>query len=412
MGLGSGDGSSGDATFVSQVIDQIGPLKSPSRIALSDSRRLYVSDSAAGIVAVYDTAGVRVGTLKGLTRPLGVALLGVETTVEITTETCLPSPRSQRKIARLRRQISRLRARLVRTPNDKLRDRLERRIESILPKLAALSASPGNARKISRLQTQISRLEARIARARNDRFRDRMDSRIDSLLRKIAALSADTECTQTTILKKVPVTRAYIGDESDGSVRIFENDQLIGALGRGSGEFSKPNGIAVSFDRVYVVDSGTHQLSVYDGMGTYLGSFGFPGPGNGELDFPTDVVIHESDAEVYVADFLNQRIAVFDLGGNWVRNIPPPPNDQGDPVFYRPVGLGLDPNGNLYVVDNALSCVVVMDRSGALLDVFGYQNGSYWTGELDIPIDAVSDGMRLYVTSSKHRRVNVFEVSP
>jgi len=54
----------------------------------------------------------------------------------------------------------------------------------------------------------------------------------------------------------------------------------------------------------------------------------------------------------------------------------------------------------------------VMTQQGRLLDVFGYQHGRYWTGELKIPVDAVSDGSLVYVTSSAEGHVNVFRMAP
>ncbi len=206
-------------------------------------------------------------------------------------------------------------------------------------------------------------------------------------------------------------TRVWVADESAGSVHIFENGETAGYLGTGSGEFSRPNGVAATSEHVYVVDSEARSVLVYDMAGSYITFFGSAGNDDGHFAFPTDIVINEEAGEIYVADFANRRISVFSLTGVWLRDLYAPANDSGDPIFSEPSGLGIDDDGTLYVVDAALSCVVVMDRTGGLLDVFGYQNGAYWTGELEIPIDAASDGVRVYVTSSKQRRVNVFELT-
>ena len=297
----------------SRIVDQIGRFKSPSRLALSQER-LYVSDTARGVVAVYDLAGVRVGTLEGVARPLGVAV----------RETAGGAP----------------------------------------PECVRVGKS-GKCKKGE----------------------------------SSGGTSGDG-------------VRAWVGDESNGSVRVFQNGEPTGYLGSGSGEFARPNGIAVSSQAVYVVDSDAHRVAVYDLDGSYVSAFGSWGWGPGQFDFPSDVALNEGAGEVYVADFGNQRIGVFDLAGTWLRDIHAPPNDDLAPIFLRPSGLGIDATGNLYVVDAALSCVVVMDATGVLLDAVGYRNGAYWTGELEIPIDAATDGTRVYVTSSKHGHVNVFEVSP
>jgi DNA-binding beta-propeller fold protein YncE len=211
--------------------------------------------------------------------------------------------------------------------------------------------------------------------------------------------------------------RVYVGDETDGSVRIFVGRTAVGFLGQGSGEFRQPNAIATMKDasgnlRVYVVDSKANQIRVYDDQGGLLLTFGTSGTAPGELMHPSDIVISEGLGKVYVSDFGNERLSVFDLDGAPLPPIPAPRNDRGDPVFFRPAGLGIDPDGNLYVVDNGLSCVAILDPYGALLDVIGYAGGEYWTGELELPLDAATDGERIYVTSNRQRQLVVFEVTP
>jgi len=117
-----------------------------------------------------------------------------------------------------------------------------------------------------------------------------------------------------------------------------------------------------------------------------------------------------------VADFRNKRISVFDLSGGWLRNISAPLNNCGDPVFFRPAGLGIDAVGRLYVVDNAFSMLAVLNSAGGLLDTIGLRyeldQCRYWTGDLSLPVDAVADGTLIYVTSNEERLLKVFEVSP
>jgi DNA-binding beta-propeller fold protein YncE len=204
------------------------------------------------------------------------------------------------------------------------------------------------------------------------------------------------------------VTHVYVGDEGDGSVHIFTNGVETGLLGIGPGEFIKPNGIAVTSELIaYVVDSATNQVRIYDYQGNLQTAFG-----DAHLNFPTDIAINELAGEVYVSDYLNRRIAVFDLYGGWLREINAPENDSDEPIFLRPAGLGIDDNGNLYVVDNALSCVAIIDRWGELLETIGYRDGEYWTGELAVPVDAATANGRVYVTSNQQRQVKVFEVTP
>lgn len=246
-----------------------------------------------------------------------------------------------------------------------------------------------------------------------------------------------------------PPPMIFVGDEGDGSVRIFQEGVAKGTLGIGSGEFGKPNGIAVArapdgnLAYVYVVDSKIGKVRVYDEQGNFTFEFGdsFNG-GADKLNFPTDIVVNETageNGEVYVSDFtgdvgffgrtIEGRIVVFDLAGNWLHTILPPGNPhfpEYNPIFFRPAGLGRDPAGNLYVVDNTLSCVVIINPAiidannrGTLIDAIGVrgtmnpehpERGLYLTGELVLPIDAAADGERIYVTSNRQRLLAVFEV--
>jgi DNA-binding beta-propeller fold protein YncE len=203
-------------------------------------------------------------------------------------------------------------------------------------------------------------------------------------------------------------TYLFVGDENDGSVQVFIDGKKDGVLGIGSGEFDKPNAIAVTRElTAYVVDSLANEVRIYDSSGTLQTVFGGSG-----LDFPTDIALNETVGELYVSDYHNRRIRVYDLSGSWLRDIFAPDNDQGDPVFYRPAGLGIDPEGNLYVVDNALSCVAKINSQGDLLETIGYRDGQYWTGELSVPVDAAAYGTKIYVTSNGQRQLRVFEVVP
>jgi sugar lactone lactonase YvrE len=399
----------------SEVVARIGTLGTPARIAL-EAGRLYVADSERGAVAVYDTDGVRVGTLPGVGKPLGVAVR----TQALPDQDGDGVPDSEDNCSAVYNPSNWDRGGLSSPDPDGRGDACECGDASDDGEVSLADfvlirkfiASGGTV------------LPSRFfAAGKCDVSGDQRCSLADFVkIRRAVAAGSDSglvrSCTGLPELASPPdgdssATWVWVADESNGAVHVFRNGEPAGQLGAGAGEFGKPNGVAATASTVYVVDSGLNRVATYGWDGVQTGAFGSWGWGNGQFDFPTDVAVNESAGEVYVADFFNERIAVFDLSGTWLRNLSAPANDSGDPIFQRPAGLGIDPEGRLYVVDGALSCVVVMDAASTLIDVFGYRSGSgYWTGEMMVPIDAVSDGTRVYVTSSKEGRVNVFEVSP
>jgi DNA-binding beta-propeller fold protein YncE len=60
--------------FLPDVVDKWSGLQKPSRIAVANDGRVYVSDSRRGVVAIFDPVGRRVGTLTGVDSPLGLAV--------------------------------------------------------------------------------------------------------------------------------------------------------------------------------------------------------------------------------------------------------------------------------------------------------------------------------------------------
>jgi DNA-binding beta-propeller fold protein YncE len=401
----------------SEVVARIGSLGTPARIAL-ESGRLYVADSERGVVAVYDTDGVRVGTLADVGRPLGVA---------VHTQ-ALPDadgdgvPDAEDNCPGVHNPTRWDRGGVSTAGPDEIGDACQCGDVSGDGKITNVDFAQIRAFIVSGYTTPPT---AAFVADKCDVSGDQQCNNVDFARVRAAIVGGVNHnpviiqsCAGQPELAVPPdgdssATWVWVADESTGAVRVFRNGESAGYLGSGPGEFGKPNGVAATSSTVYVVDSAQHRVAMYGWDGVQTGVFGSWGYGNGQFDFPTDVVVDESAGEVYVADFFNQRIAVFDLAGAWLRNLAAPANDAGDPIFYRPSGLGLDAQGSLYVVDGALACVVVMDGAGALIDVFGYRSGSgYWTGEMMVPVDAASDGTRVYVTSSKDGRVDVFEVSP
>ena len=75
--------------------------------------------------------------------------------------------------------------------------------------------------------------------------------------------------------------------------------------------------------------------------------------------------------------------------------------------MFRPKGIGVDSEGDLYVVDAMWGVVQVFNRKGELLYYFG-QRGTA-AGQFQLPSGLFIDhNDRVYVVDSINRRVQVF----
>ena len=379
------------------LLGQMRGIQGPARVVVSSTGDVYVTDYKKGRVTVFNGDGVMITSLGGLQAPLGLAISEVAPPAEQLPRNCPEDVQALGVLAtKYADKVTKFEGLVI--EHQALVAKFQAKLQD--------AQAAGDKRKERRYQRRVRQHTARVAR-------------FESRLQAFEDLQVTYDACNSLWHEGVPLPLIYVGDEGDGSVKIIDRWKVT-TLGAGSGEFIKPNGIAVTADQtVYVVDSKANQVKVYDNLGAWQWTFGSEGEADGQFNYPTDIVINEALDEVYVSDFSNRRIVVFDLAGNWLRNIITPNNDEGDPAFLNPSGLGIDPDGNLYVVDHALFCVVIIDNFGTLIDMIGYShnsngNGRYWTGELSKPLDAAADGQKVYVTSNSDngKAVKVFERFP
>lgn len=101
---------------------------------------------------------------------------------------------------------------------------------------------------------------------------------------------------------------------------------------------------------------------------------------------------------VYVSDPGSNAVFVFDRERKDVWLI----GTEKEGGLWMPVGLDVDENGNLYVVDTKQAKVFVYDSNGKFLRSFG-------EGKLTNPVGLTFANHRVYVTDSKAHVIKVFD---
>jgi hypothetical protein len=168
-------------------------------------------------------------------------------------------------------------------------------------------------------------------------------------------------------------------------------------------------------DRVYVFNRSEHPLIVYDRDGRFLTSWG-----EGVFTRPHGITI--AGETVYLADDSDHTVRKFTLDGKLLRTLGTvdQPSDsgyvapslttikRGAEPFNRPTRLSVAPNGDMYVSDGYGNARVHrFSASGELLQSWGEPGTE--PGQLNLPhsVWAHSDG-RVFVCDRENDRVQIF----
>ena len=132
----------------------------------------------------------------------------------------------------------------------------------------------------------------------------------------------------------------FVVDSRNHRVQKFTLDGKylgqFGSFGDGPGQFNTPWGIGLDKDgNVFVADWRNDRIQSFTADGTWLASFGHPGTGGdtsiardhggvrvvprpvGEFNRPSGVSI-DKDGDIYVADWLNNRVQVLTSEGRFI----------------------------------------------------------------------------------------------
>ena len=124
------------------------------------------------------------------------------------------------------------------------------------------------------------------------------------------------------------------------------------------------------FPVILLAQDTKNQIGEYTTSGSLLRTFGESkrGDGDGQLSAPRDAAT-DSDGNLYVADYGNDRIAKFSSGGTWIKSWGMPGGLDGQ--FRRPYGVALDARNRVYVADSTNHRVQIFDSDGNFLAKYG-----------------------------------------
>lgn len=195
----------------------------------------------------------------------------------------------------------------------------------------------------------------------------------------------------------------YVPEYFNDRIQVFDLDgtplRTIGEAGDGPGQLNAPGGVAVAANgELFVADFYGHRVQHLAPDGAFIaqwGKTGEPGRFAGEFTYPTDAAIGAGGA-VFVADGYADRIQVFRPGDGFIDKWGGPfAIDIFGPFngwFAVATSVAIDTDGNVFVADFYNDRVQKFAPDGTFLTAFGATGEGPGQFHHPIAVDVAEDG--------------------
>ena len=161
---------------------------------------------------------------------------------------------------------------------------------------------------------------------------------------------------------------SYNGSYSSIHIHGQQDNKCMRSIGGGNsnanGNFNYPRGMEIKGDVLYVADANNNRIQkfkVSHGSSVEFQSVLWQGQVSQPHGLCTD-----TQGNVVVADYGNNRIQLFDANSSFVRTIPG--NGYGSSSFVNPTGVAFDHAGNIHIAAYGTGSIKVFSSEGKCME--------------------------------------------
>lgn len=166
--------------------------------------------------------------------------------------------------------------------------------------------------------------------------------------------------------------KVFIADSGNHRIQVFDlkgRFKYMFAVRQDKGEgFPDPVDVVASGlkNYLYVADNENHKIKVYKQNGTFEFEWGRFGEGHGEFRYPGIMAQNEYN-EIFVVDVLNTRVQKFEPFGKFIAAVGSWGMLQGE--LFRPKGVAIDRKNRVFITDSYTGAVQAFTDMGSFVGV-------------------------------------------
>lgn len=212
-----------------------------------------------------------------------------------------------------------------------------------------------------------------------------------------------------------PNDEVYLADASKHLIQVFTKDgEYLRSIGQGRFK-GDMRGLAIDFDNewLYAVDAYSSEVEKFTLDGQWLTAWGSEGTGPGQFRDGGRELTVGLDKRVYVADFGNNRVNVYNSDGSYVNFMPNPAPQAPPGGFNQPQDVTVSPNGqNIYVVDTYNHRVQRFNAAGDPVRVWGFRGSAVAGGNaMNYPRGLALAKGEVFVMNSREGDIKIYSAN-